>query len=266
MMNLLRFTVGAVFLALLSVVFLVVAVLLLPWRVARVKLCNGYGKALGRTIVWLAGVTPNFVRGPDNLQPLNPAIFVSNHASTLDLFVGIWLCPVGACGLMKKEITRVPFFGWLAILSGHLLIDRNNTEAALKTMDDAADFIRKNRLGVWMMPEGTRSRDGRLLPFKRGFVHLAIKAGMPVVPVILHGAHKNWQKGRLLSYTPMQLDIEVLDPVDTSGWREETAHEHAEAVHQLFLRTVREDQRPLPAGASPAAEAPVAAASPAPAP
>jgi 1-acyl-sn-glycerol-3-phosphate acyltransferase len=247
-MSLLRFLVGFLIVALASTVFIVVALLLLPWRVARVYACNVYGKVVGRTITALAGVTP-VVQHHERIGQSRPAIYISNHASTLDLFLGIWLCPMGGCGLMKKEIVRVPFFGWLALLSGHLLIDRNNHERAIQTLIDAGTFVREHRLSVWMLPEGTRSRDGRLLPFKKGFVHLAIAAGMPVVPVIVHGAHRNWQKGRLLSYTPMTLDIEVLEPIDTSGWKAEDAGRHAQEVYDLVAARVREDQRPLPAAA-----------------
>jgi 1-acyl-sn-glycerol-3-phosphate acyltransferase len=242
--SVLRFVLGALILAVVSTVFITLSILFLPSRVARVKINNGYGKILGRTIIWLAGVTPHFTHR-ERLQGNNPAIFVSNHASTLDMFLGIWLCPWGACGVMKKEMAKVPFFGWLAVLSGHLLLDRGNHDKAIQTLSDAADFVRKNRLGVWILPEGTRSKDGRLQPFKKGFVHLAIQAQMKVVPVIIHGAHRNWQKGRLLDYTPMDLDIEVLEPIDTTTWKMETSAEHAQAVYEAFAKGVREDQKPL---------------------
>src|SRR5207237_1903077 len=105
-MSLLRFLLGGVVLGVVSLVFIALALLLLPFRVARVKLCNAYGKVLGRALIALAGVTPrvpHFAR----LQGSNPAIYVTNHASTLDMFLGIWLCPIGACGVFKKEIVRV---------------------------------------------------------------------------------------------------------------------------------------------------------------
>ncbi len=249
-MSILRFLLGGLILAVVSLFFISLSILFLPWRVARVRINNGYGKILGRTIIWLAGVTPHLSHR-ERLQGSNPAIFVANHASTLDVFLGIWLCPFGACGVMKKEMAKIPFFGWLAVLSGHLLLDRGNHEKAVQTLTNAANFVRENRLGVWILPEGTRSRDGRLQPFKKGFVHLAIQAQMKVVPVIVHGAHRNWQKGRLLDYTPMDLDIEVLEPIDTQAWKLETAAEHAQAVYEVFARGVREDQKPLGTPAAP---------------
>jgi 1-acyl-sn-glycerol-3-phosphate acyltransferase len=97
------------------------------------------------------------------------------------------------------------------------------------------------------MPEGTRSKDGRLLAFKKGFVHLAVATGFPVVPVVVHGAHKAWRNGSLLEFVPMPMDIEILPPIDTTSWTEETAADHALAVHDLFVAHLREDQRPAPA-------------------
>ncbi len=98
------------------------------------------------------------------------------------------------------------------------------------------------------MPEGTRSRDGRLLPFKKGFVHLAIATGLPVVPVVLHGAQRNWEPGTL-RFRPMTLEIDVLPKIDTAAWREESAGEHAAEVHAAFCAALRPEQRPLPADA-----------------
>lgn len=239
----LRLAFGFVAVAVWSTLIIVVLLLLIPWRVARIKVCNFYGKTIGRTIVAVAGVTP-VIANRERLDGSMPAIYVANHTSTLDAFLGIWMCPYGGCGVLKKEVARIPFFGQLAVLSGHLLIDRFNKDKAVEALRDTAALVKQHRLGIWIMPEGTRSRDGRLLPFKKGFVHLALATGLPVVPVIVHGAHKNWEKGKY-RLNPMQLEIEVLEPIDTSGWREETAGAHAEAVHEVFVQRLREDQLPL---------------------
>lgn len=239
----LRFVLGFLVIAVMSTLIILVLIPLIPWRVARIKVSNFYGKVVGRSITFLAGVTPN-VQHRERLDGSMPAIYVSNHTSTLDAFVGIWLCPYGGCGVLKKEVARVPFFGQLALLSGHLLIDRANRGRAIDALREVGELVRRYRLGIWIMPEGTRSKDGRLLPFKPGFVHLAIATGVPVVPVIAHGAHHNWEKGSM-RFHPMVLDIEVLEPIDTSGWKEETAADHAREVHDLFVARLRDDQKPL---------------------
>lgn len=246
--SVIRFLLGFLIVAVGSTLLILVTLLLLPFRIARIYACNFYGKVIGRTITAVAGVKPN-VTNHEGIAANKPAIYVSNHTSALDAFVGIWLCPYGACGVFKKEIVRVPFFGWLAYLSGHLLIDRFNKDRAVELLRDTAVFVKKHRLGIWILPEGTRSKDGRLLPFKKGFVHLAIASGFNVVPVILHGAYKNWEKGTFFRFVPMTLDVEVLPPIDTSKWTEETAGEHAQQVHDLFAAKLRDDQKPAAAPA-----------------
>lgn len=228
----LRLCVGFVVLAIISLIVLVMLPFLMPFRVARIKLCNVYGKTAGRAVVALAGVTPRITNKP-GLDSSMPAIYVANHTSTLDAFLCVWLCPIGACGVLKKEIVHVPFYGWIAYLSGHLLIDRGNTGKAVESLREVGALVKSKRLGIWIMPEGTRSRDGSLLPFKRGFVHLAIATGLPVVPVVIHGAFRNWV-AKTFQFKPMVLDIDVLPPIDTSAWREETATAHAESVRQIF--------------------------------
>jgi lysophosphatidate acyltransferase len=241
--SVLRFAVGGVLLAVCSVLVIAVGLLLMPWRIARIRLCNFYGKVVGRSITAIAGVTP-VVHHRERLEAAMPAIYISNHTSTLDAFLGIWLCPYGACGVLKKEVARVPFFGWLAVLSGHILLDRFHHERAIAQLGETAVFIRKNRLGVWILPEGTRSRTGELLPFKKGFVHLAITAGFPVVPVVVHGAHLNWETGTF-HFKPRSITIEVLPPVDTSKWKAETAGRHADELHALFAAKLGSPQQPL---------------------
>jgi 1-acyl-sn-glycerol-3-phosphate acyltransferase len=255
--SMLRFSIGFMLLAVMSIFILFALILFLPSRVARIRICNFYGKVIGRGITALAGVKPNIV-SRERIYGNHPAIFVGNHASTLDLFLSIWLCPFGGVGVMKKEITRVPFFGQIALLSGHLLLDRNNHGKAVDALRRIAEVVKKYGVSIWMMPEGTRARDGRLLPFKKGFVHLAIASGLPVVPVIIHGAHKNWVAGKF-RFHPMTVDIEILEKIDTSNWKEETAGEHAASVHAIFVQKLRDDQKPLNVPAAPILAQPVTA-------
>ena len=245
--SLLRVVIGITFMAVISAVFAVVLIVLLPFRITRIRVCNLYGKILGRFIVAIAGVTPDI---PDfaRLDDSFPALYVVNHASAMDVFLCIWLAPFGTCGIFKKEITLIPFFGQIAWLSGHLRIDRKNPKRAISSLNEAATFVRAHKLGLLIFPEGTRSHDGRLRPFKHGFVHLALACKLPVVPIIIHGAHRNWARGTLLDIRPRTLRVEVLDPIDTSHWQSDDVSIHAKEVHDLFVSRLDEDQRPtLPA-------------------
>lgn len=238
----LRLVFGFLMVAVTATLWMVVAIPLLPWRTARIKLCNYYGKSVGRAVVWFAGATP-VVQHRERLDASFPAIYVANHTSTLDAFLSIWLCPVGGCGVMKKEIARIPFFGLLYLLSGHLLIDRGDRGKAIAALDGMARLVRAERLGIWIMPEGTRSRNGRLLPLKTGFVHLAIATGLPVVPVVFRGAHRVWERSTF-RFVPATVTVEVLEPISTEGWSVETAAQHAAEVHAALARALPEDQQP----------------------
>jgi lysophosphatidate acyltransferase len=239
-----RFLVGFAFVALASTLTILIALPLLPWRERRIKLCNYYGKIVGSTVVRLAGGRPVFSHR-ERLEQYKPAIYVSNHCSTIDLFASMWICPVGGCGVAKKEVARVPFFGWLYWLSGHLLIDRSNRDAAIAALKEVGEVVNKHNLSIWIWPEGTRSRSGRLQPFKKGFVHLAIATGRPVVPVVVHGAHTLWRKKELV-FVPGDLQIDVLPAIDTSGWTADDAGEHAMEVYEIFAAALKPEQQPLP--------------------
>lgn len=231
-------------LSIASVMTALVLLLFLPWRATRVRICNYFGKVMGPTLLWFAGAKP-VVRGREILDSGSPAIYVTNHTSTADMFTAIWLCPIGGCGVAKKQIARIPFFGWLYLLSGHLLIDRENRQNAIAALAETADFVKKNGLSVWIWPEGTRSRDGRLLPLKKGFAHMAIATGLPVIPVVVHGMNKGWE-ARTFELHPMTLEIDVLPPIDTSRWTNDTIDAHCDEVHRAFARALKDDQKPAP--------------------
>lgn len=240
----LRVLIGLLVLAPSATVCFTLALLLLPSRIARIKLGNYYGKFIGRTVVWLSGAKLEILN-EERLDGSFPAIYIANHASTLDAFLSIWLCPVGGCGVMKKEVAKVPFFGWAYLLSGHLRIDRSKHAKAVASLTEVGELVKKNRLGIWIMPEGTRSPTGRLLPLKSGFIHLAIATGLPVVPVILHRVHHVWPLGGL-RVLGGPIKIEVLAPIATGAWRTETASRHAEEVHDVMAAALSPEQQPLP--------------------
>ncbi len=231
-----RFALGGVFMFAVSIVFFLMMFFLLPWRVLRVKVCNAYGKLVGHAIVALTGA-PLIFHYRERINGSHPAIYVSNHTSTLDIWLGMWLCPFGGAGLAKKEIVKVPGLGQLYVLSGHPMIDRSNRERAIATMNEVAAFMNKHGLSLWIWPEGTRSKTGELGPFKKGFVHAAIATGLPVVPIVVYDAARVWpRKGLQLTTHP--LHIETLPPIDTSDWRPETVDAHVDALRELFLQTL----------------------------
>tara|TARA_B100000029_G_scaffold99827_1_gene89933 strand:- start:311 stop:1051 length:741 start_codon:yes stop_codon:yes gene_type:complete len=231
-----RFVFGFTWLVLWSTICISLMILTLPFRTLRIKIGNFCGKVIGPVITRTVGTK---LINPDDekLKSMAPAIFVTNHSSALDIFICMALCPYGGCGVGKKEVVRIPFFGWAYWLSGHLLIDRSNREKAVNSMTKLSAFVKAKNLSIWIWPEGTRSMDGKLIPFKKGFVHLALATGLPIVPVILHGAGERWP-AKTMQFYPGEVRVEVLDPIDTKDWNKDSVDAHVEQVKSVMSKAL----------------------------
>ncbi len=130
--------------------------------------------------------TPVTLQGAEHL-PDGPFIMMSNHQSGFDILSLIAAVPRRIYWIAKKELFDIPVFGPSMRRGGYIPLDRSDGRKALKSMDHAASIIRQGS-SVVMFPEGTRTKDGRLLPFKRGGFMLAVRAGVPVIPVTINGS------------------------------------------------------------------------------
>ncbi|MGA9207196.1 MAG: lysophospholipid acyltransferase family protein [Terriglobales bacterium] len=154
-----------------------------------------YRMAVGMALfgVRLVGVKVEVV-GLDKLDWSRTYIFMSNHVSNLDPPIVIPIMPRRTSVLVKKELFRIPILGWAMRLASLVPVDRRNRESAIASLRLAAEVLRSGvNMTVW--PEGTRSPDGRLLPFKKGPFHLATESGVPIAPITLVGTHEIWPKG-----------------------------------------------------------------------
>lgn len=214
-----------------GVPLLVALLLLLPWRRGRVIVSTWYGWVQAWGALRCFGVQVD-VRGRDRLKA--PAIFIMNHSSPIDAFTALRVVPLGTVGVAKQQIVKIPAFGQLYWLSGHLLLERSDHRDAVARLKQTAAFMARNRFGCWLFPEGTMPHEPVLMPYKPGFVHMALATGLPVVPVVLHGARELWPP-RTLNMRPGRVVLEVLEPIDASAWSEERAREHAAEVRDMVL-------------------------------
>ncbi len=150
------------------------------------------------------------VRIPDSVKNIGPVVYGANHQNSYDLFTHANAVLPGTVSVGKKSLKWIPFFGQMYWLTGNILIDRNNTNKAMNTIDLTADKIKRNQLSVWMFPEGTRSRGRGLLPLKTGAFRTALQAGVPFVPICASNQHgtiklNRWNNGKII--------IEFLDPI-----------------------------------------------------
>jgi 1-acyl-sn-glycerol-3-phosphate acyltransferase len=170
-----------------------------------------YGRVFCRGVVSLMGWRLK-VTNRELLDSARPCVFVANHQSFLDVVTFGSMFPKRTVSAGKREIGRIPVFGWFYRLSGNLVIDRSNPLAARDSLDDAARTIRDERVSVWFMPEGHRNAGPELLPFKTGAFRLALAAGVPVVPIVAAPLSAIADTKRRLA-RPGTLRVTVLDPI-----------------------------------------------------
>jgi 1-acyl-sn-glycerol-3-phosphate acyltransferase len=167
-----------------------------------------------KCIFWIFGMKVT-VKGYENIDAKKPYVFVSNHASMFDIPTVVVALRGNVNIVFKKELTRIPIWGW-ALKYGHfIMIDRSNARDAIESIERAAQSIR-NGSSVILFPEGTRTTDGKLQTFKRGAFSLAVKAGVPVVPIIVNGTFKILPKGSL-NVRPANISVVLEKPISTEG-------------------------------------------------
>lgn len=222
-------------------IWALIMLVLIPWPYERIRQGNIYGHVTGRMLMWILG-NPIKIEGSEYSN--KRAIYISNHASPIDIFLIMWLTPTGTVGIAKKEIIWYPLFGQLYVLANHLRIDRSNPIVAIESLKEAARAVVKKKLSLIIFPEGTRSKNGRLLPFKKGFVHLAIQSRLPIVPMVLTGTHRAWRKGSL-HVRPAPLAVKYLPPISTENWTVDKIDDYVKMVYNLYAEHLPENQRPL---------------------
>ena len=149
------------------------------------------------------------------LDPACPYVFMANHASMIDIWAVCVTIPASFRFIAKKQLARIPLFGWAMSAGRFIFIDRQNPLAARRSMDEAARRIRSGQ-SVVIFPEGTRTRTGRLLPFKKGGFHLAIDSGAAIVPVAIRGSRTAMPRGSPLIRAGT-VAVEVDEPIPTTG-------------------------------------------------
>lgn len=172
------------------------------------------------------------VEGPGVLSD-RPVVYVANHISLLDIPALVVGLPPVPKFVMKKELLRVPLFGKAARAAGHIAIDRGNRGAAFAAYDEAAEVVRRGRAAL-VFAEGTRSRTGHLLPFKKGPFVLAIAAQVPVVPVVVVGSYELLPKLHLVP-KPGEVVLRVGHDIPTAGLTYEDREAVSRAAREAMI-------------------------------
>lgn len=199
--------------SLLTIIISISAIIVTPLdRTGR--LYHWHARIWSRIVLWLFGIRVT-VKGLEHLHGGNHFIYVANHASMFDIPAVMGNIPDEIRIVMKKELTRIPIFG-LALKVGHYItIDRENPKDAMRSLERAAEKIR-NGASVLLFAEGTRTKNGKLQPFKRGAFSLAAKSGVPIIPVTINGTFRIMKKGTW-RVDPSDITIVLEKPIHTEG-------------------------------------------------
>lgn len=178
----------------------------------------------GKTYFWCGRTWTKFalfvcrikleIKGLEKVDPYGNYILVSNHASGFDIPVLMNTFPHVRI-MFKKELSYIPFWGQALRWGHHIMVDRGKGSEAMKSLDRAANDVRSGGQ-VLLFAEGTRTRDGKMQPFKRGAFALAAKSGVPIVPVTVNGSYKILPKGSF-DIRPAQITVVIESPIDTSA-------------------------------------------------
>ena len=183
----------------------------------------------------LAGVQVEVVGEHNALQP-RPAVFIFNHQSELDMFVLAKVLRTGFTGITKKELATNALLGPIFRYMGATFVDRSNSAQAREALGPVVDTLRGG-LSVVIAPEGTRSYTPTLGPFKKGAFHIAMQAGVPLIPFVIRNAGElRWRNGATVR--PGTVEVAVLDPIDVSTWSVDDLDAHVAEVRQLFVDTL----------------------------
>lgn len=174
------------------------------------------------------------VNGHEKIRGDRPAVYISNHQSHMDIPAEMVGIKVRFYFVVKKELGRIPVFGWTLPVFKMFMIDRSTSEKAYQSIMKAARSIRKENRSVLIYPEGGISKKGKIRKYKKGAVVLAIAAGVPIVPLLIKDSGKRFSVHRMES-RPGTVEIEVLDEVDTTGYTDENKDELLEKVHRIML-------------------------------
>lgn len=184
-----------------------------------------------KTLLKITGIRVTII-GRENFVTGKPQIFMANHQSDFDILIFLAAIPADFLWTAKKELFSIPVFGRAMKKAGYIAINRHDHKKAMENLAEAAEKIRGG-LSVASFPEGTRSRDGRMLPFKTGMFYLAIQTGAPIVPIAIIGSGKIMSK-KSLKVNKGEIVMVIDKPVDVSGYGVETRHVLMERVSNII--------------------------------
>jgi len=206
------------------------------------------GRVWARSLLAFAGVRVR-VEGLEKIHPDGKYVFCSNHLSYMDTPVVLGRIPVQFRFLAKRGLFQIPFMGTHLTQAGHIPVPLEDARAAVKTLTLAAHTIENRSVSLLIFPEGGRSEDGVLQPFKDGAAYVAIKAQVPVVPVALIGTRKILPMGGA-TFRPGLVTLRIGDPIPTEGLISHDRRALTQQVREQIVELLEPTREAMPSGPS----------------
>jgi 1-acyl-sn-glycerol-3-phosphate acyltransferase len=206
-------------------------IIVLSWFGVRGRAFDRFGTFWGRSTLWTAAARVH-VEGLQHLTPGQPYVIMANHQSFHDVWALFGYFPAHFRWVIKQELSRIPVFGPACSRMGHIFVDRGNSEKARASLALAGERIRGGT-SVAFFPEGTRSRDGRLGPFKKGGFFIALAAGVPILPITIDGGGRLFPSGGLV-FRPGHMRIRIHPAIDVGAYSQDSKDALMERVRQAI--------------------------------
>ena len=179
------------------------------------------------------------VKGKENI-PDRPCVFIGNHTSILDIPVILYSTERQVGFVSKKEVLKIPILSYWLQKGKCISLDRQNPRDAVRMINEGVKNL-KDGYSMMIFPEGTRSLDGKLLPFKKGSLKLAIKAKVPIVPVTIDAAFTSFEKNK--KFKPSTVNVTFCKPIETEKLTKDEEKTLAEDIRKIIIGNLREEFR-----------------------
>jgi 1-acyl-sn-glycerol-3-phosphate acyltransferase len=192
-----------------------------------------------KTILWVSGIKVR-AKGQENADPRFPRIYMTNHQSYFDIFALLACLPVNFKFILKQELMKIPFLGIAMRRARYIGIEREDPRKAVQSINEAAEKI-KSGASVLIFPEGTRSIDGRLQPYKKGGFILALRSGCDIVPVTICDSYRIVPKGSL-KVNKGAFSMHIGKPISVKSYDKAHVTQLMEKVRDVMLSHLKEGE------------------------
>ncbi len=232
-----------------TAIFMLVLILNTLWAAVAVMLVGIFNpfsrinsaimRIWSRILLWAGGVKVQ-VEGKENVRPGESYIVVANHQSHMDIPVAVVALPFPVRIVSKKELFKIPVFGWGMRAAGIIEIDRFNRKQAIETLKRTGEIARRHHLSILVFPEGTRSPDGKIHSFKKGPFVMAINTGIPVLPISISGT-RNILPKKKLRIRSGRVKVKIHSPIPTADLQMDDRHNLLEETHKQVMKGFTEN-------------------------